>query len=117
MQSLKQPSGNETTNQLRDIRKKLDEINLDKLRISENMSQSMSCIPDASTMQQDQETIDNHSNINRSNNYNNKKSVHDEEEEMQLAETLKLLQGKVPKLNVDVTNHLYNSNNNTGSVR
>jgi hypothetical protein len=29
--------------------------------------------------------------------------VHDEEEEMQLAETLKLLQGKVPKLNVDVT--------------
>jgi hypothetical protein len=50
MQSLKQPSGNETTNQLRDIRKKLDEINLDKLRISENMSQSMSCIPDASTM-------------------------------------------------------------------
>jgi len=43
--------------------------------------------------------------------------VQDEEEEMQLAETLKLLQGKVPKLNVDVTHHLYNSNNNTGSVR
>lgn len=50
MQILKNSSTDNSANQLRDLRKKLDEIHLDKLRICENMSQSMSCIPESSTM-------------------------------------------------------------------
>lgn len=48
--NLKNENKDSSINQLREMRKKLDEIHLDKLRISENMSQSMSCIPETSTL-------------------------------------------------------------------
>lgn len=112
-------NGKNNTHFFREFRQRLDEIQLDKIRISANLSQSMlgvaevSGIPEASTL--------SHGTLNNSASNKNKQVsksalIHDEEEQ-HLAETLRLLQGEVTKLNRDMAPNFSNSVNNTGSVR
>lgn len=72
----------------------------------------VSVIPEASTLSH--ESTSTHNNKNKQ--VSKSALIHDEEEQ-HLAETLRLLQGEVTKLNREHENYLANSVNNTGSVR
>lgn len=95
-------SGKNNNQFFREFRQRLDEINLDKIKISANLSQSMlgvtevSGIPEASTISH--ETNSPNNNKNKKVSVSKSALIH-EDEEQHLAETLRLLQGEVTKLN------------------
>jgi len=99
-------SGKNNNQFFREFRQRLDEINLDKIKISANLSQSMLGVTEVSGIPE-VSTISHETNSPNNNNKNKKVSksalIH-EDEEQHLAETLRLLQGEVTKLNSEQAN-------------